>query len=504
MADIYVSPIVASPNTGTNRNVRLNSTAYALGDRVVNASTINYFVFECTTAGTSAATAPTYVTTPGSTTTDGTVVWTCRLPTSWTNATISLNRGMSGAVYGDNVYVDNTITDNYVASTSFATASGPVKVMSVTSGSSPVTYARGARIQSTNASNLAFNSTIYIAGLDMYAGNAASVSADVVFVGAVAATGTSQRIEDCYIDVGNGTSADITFGEATSTAPIVVDFYNCTFRIRNTAANFILLSTVNMYGCNLDPAGALTAQLLVLAAARRSYLFNAISCDFSQLATTATLVTTAAAFYSVIFDKCKFPASFTGLIQNPRYPTGRISLYECEFGTTRQILWIDDYSGTIKSDTGIYRSGGASDGVTSLSHRMETLFTSNNTTQALITDWIGVPVMSTGSKTFTMEMVHDSATALNDSQIWIEVAYFGTSSSVLGSYTSDRVSNLLATPTTYTSSSATWVGTGGFANPNKQKMSVTVTVNNTGVVYVRAVLGLASKVVYICPKVDVT
>lgn len=53
------------------------STAYALGD-VRRPTTRNGFVYEVTTAGTSAATEPAWPTTLGATVTDGTVVWTCR------------------------------------------------------------------------------------------------------------------------------------------------------------------------------------------------------------------------------------------------------------------------------------------------------------------------------------------------------------------------------------------------------------------------------------------
>jgi len=57
------------------------STAYSLGD-VVEPTTPDGNVYECTTAGTSGATEPTWVTGEGNTTTDNTVVWTCHTKTA--------------------------------------------------------------------------------------------------------------------------------------------------------------------------------------------------------------------------------------------------------------------------------------------------------------------------------------------------------------------------------------------------------------------------------------
>jgi hypothetical protein len=70
--------------------LRANSTAYALGAFVrVETDTAatgtwreEQRIYECTTAGTSAATPPTFDTTIGNTTTDGTVTWTARM--AWT------------------------------------------------------------------------------------------------------------------------------------------------------------------------------------------------------------------------------------------------------------------------------------------------------------------------------------------------------------------------------------------------------------------------------------
>jgi hypothetical protein len=54
------------------------STDYSLGDLVIPTAGATWWVYECTTPGTSGTTEPVWPTTVGETVTDGTVVWTCR------------------------------------------------------------------------------------------------------------------------------------------------------------------------------------------------------------------------------------------------------------------------------------------------------------------------------------------------------------------------------------------------------------------------------------------
>jgi len=73
------------------------STAYVLGDVVVPAAGLeNGFRYECTTAGTSGASAPTWSTVEGGTTTDNTVTWTtrfgCHLGSGANGATLALDK----------------------------------------------------------------------------------------------------------------------------------------------------------------------------------------------------------------------------------------------------------------------------------------------------------------------------------------------------------------------------------------------------------------------------
>lgn len=69
------------------------STAYALGD-AARPTTRNSFAYEVTTAGTSAATEPTWPTTAAATVADNTATWTCR-----DNHALTENASMAGGDY---------------------------------------------------------------------------------------------------------------------------------------------------------------------------------------------------------------------------------------------------------------------------------------------------------------------------------------------------------------------------------------------------------------------
>jgi hypothetical protein len=105
------------------------------------------------------------------------------------------------------------------------------------------------------------------------------------------------------------------------------------------------------------------------------------------------------------------------------------------------------------------------------------------------------------STILTVEILHDSATNLQDDEVWIEVEYPGTSGGVQSVFTSDRMADELATPADQAASSATW--TESMSNDNEQALSVTVTPQEVGFFRVRVAVA-KDYTLYVDPVVTVT
>ena len=101
-----------------------------------------------------------------------------------------------------------------------------------------------------------------------------------------------------------------------------------------------------------------------------------------------------------------------------------------------------------------------------------------------------------------IEILHDSVTNLQDDEVWLEVEYLGTAGFPLSLFASDRMTDILSTPADQTTSSVAWTTT-GLTNPNKQKLAVTFTPQEIGVVRCRVALAKPSYTVYVDPLLTV-
>jgi hypothetical protein len=173
----------------------------------------------------------------------------------------------------------------------------------------------------------------------------------------------------------------------------------------------------------------------------------------------------------------------------------------CSAGTANFKLATSEFAGTLVDEVTYVRTGGASDGTTPMAWKM--VSNANNCFSALRTPQIATWVDETAvAKTLTVEILHDSVTALKDDEIWLEVVALTDANFPQASFTTDKGIPVFG-GTAQTSSSATWYTT-GMANPNRQKLSVSVTPQMKGFVTAKVHFAKPNYTVYVDPKIVVS
>ena len=85
----------------------------------------------------------------------------------------------------------------------------------------------------------------------------------------------------------------------------------------------------------------------------------------------------------------------------------------------------------------------------------------------------------------------------------MEVQYLGTSGTPLALFVDDAAADYITATADQADSSASWTTT-GMTNPNTQKLNVTFTPQEKGFIHAVVRLAVASKTVYVDPKITVS
>ena len=474
--------------------------AYALGARVVcrlayGTTARRAFVYECTTAGTShATTEPTWPT--SGTVNDNDVVWTCRSPNDgdWNNASCFLHYVCNHAApaagdifYVHNAHNENTYNSYYypVGSTAF---NNPIKYICV--DKTDDSLSTGAVVGGT--SSIVFYGFLYSYGITWKSAN-----------GGIDGGGNSAW---CHIfDGGGGIVFDVPdyYLLASGTA----SGYPCTVFIRNGNIKLGQYSSiyVTTKASFIWEGGALVAPAGVSKTFRSgNYGKQCIVRDVDLSAAGANgllnfeYVEEIALF---LFERCRLHASTTlgaGAIEASS--RGNVRMHGCSSANVTYNFREQGNGGYSIPETTIVRSGGASHGTTPISIKM--VSTANVVEQYAIpfkSPTIHGWTDSTTEKTFTIEGIYDSATNLQNDEVFIELEYPANNTDGLGAMASDQCI-LLAAPADKTSSDVTWTTT-GLTNPNKFKLAVTITPGKAGPITARVCLAKASTTIYIDPMI---
>jgi hypothetical protein len=205
---------------------------------------------------------------------------------------------------------------------------------------------------------------------------------------------------------------------------------------------------------------------------------------------------------------CKLPASWSGSVNAATPGINSVwELHNSDSADTNYRYQKKTQFGQIDSETTIVLTGGASDGTTSLSHKMVSNADAEWNHQTLDSPEIVQWNETVGSAiTATIEIIHSGVGAggsgdFTDKEIWMEVQYLGTSGRPLSLFVDDAAADYITAAADQDNSSATW--TSSPATPVKQKLSVTFTPQEKGYIHAVVKLATASKTVYVDPKITV-
>ena len=169
-----------------------------------------------------------------------------------------------------------------------------------------------------------------------------------------------------------------------------------------------------------------------------------------------------------------------------------------------RLEYVDFYGSIVHDDAIFVTTDGASDGTTPISWKMVTTGNAKEFSEPLISPPIPIWISSTGSKTFTIKGIWDSASDIQTDEAWLEIEFLDAAANTNSTFADDGLANILATPADQTNNTETWTGTGGFTNENKIDLAVTATVNRVGPALARIHLAKPSTTFYADPKIIVS
>lgn len=471
-------------------------------------------VFKTTAGGTSGGAEPVWVTTAGSTTTpaDGTIPTGA---TGWVEVT-GLNAGAwntpharlgnafaSGwSVAGDDFWVADDHAETTATSptlTAPGTAASPNRIICVNhAGSVPpvsVDLATTATLTCTGTNAFAMGGYFYCYGITFNNGTGAGSAG----FNAITSAG-DQTFENCKIKMlCTGAGSLLTIGNGTSNTSYGLTFINTPVTFSQGAQGINALMTGRFVWKATPNALAGTAPTTLFQGSTRQGLFLISGCDFSFMS-AGTLVGVAPSPSLYVFTDCKVGATTT-LSAVPTSTAGQVADFiNVNNGAVNYANTRVRYQGTLTTDSGVVRTGGASDGTTPISWKVVT--TANNKVVAPfecfeIDQWVD----TTGAHTVTVEVL-TSAVTLTNADIWVEVMSLDTAGAPVATRHSSGPADPLAAGSNLATSTETWTGLG---SPSPQKcVTASFTTALKGFVRARVYVSKVSATIYVDPKITIT
>lgn len=404
---------------------------------------------------------------------------------TWALAKATLAAAITAAGAGGRGFVSDNHAESAASGKTLSggTINAPVQILSVNDSGNPeppTAILAGGTVTTTGANDITVRGYLHFVGITL------SSAQNILFTGAE----SKITMQSSTLNL-SGATGNISIGSSDTDTNLILNSQTITFA---NAANEIVMAFA---GSLVWIGGSLTgtAPSQLFDAMNRGAFVNMRDVDISGASGDLVDPTGTTGFFDILLERCKLHASLT-VLENaiPAPGSYRVRLHSCDSGDTTYNIIEDSYEGTVIDETTIVKTSGASDGTTSQSLKMTSNANAVEFVQPLVSPPITAWTEKTASTTYSIEIIIDSATDLDDDEIWMEFEYPGADAQ--GDLADDRAADLLATPAAQATSTALWTTT-GMSNPNMQKLSVTVTPGKIGPVTARVYLAKPSTTVYV-------
>lgn len=476
-ANYYVSSVAyaAVPQWTANHAYTVGSFVRQLAAPAVNAERV-FKATACTTC-TSAGSEPAWVLTAGATTTDGGVTWTEVTGTeanqsagNWTAPAARMaDLGTSGRntayASGDQIFVSSDHLGTAAAAVTLPGTNVNVSVFSVsrTGATLPPTtadLAAGATEQATGANNISLGGSgiYYFNGLTFEAGNAGATSSSIV------SNGGSVTCDNCTFWINNtATNSNITLNATSAVLSWV--WNNVGVEFGNTNQGFGSITGAWTWNGSPSPAinngGSIPAHLISAngGASSQQGVMWINNVDLSNLNTAIQVGNTQS--NRLIITNSKLNSAVVEYTSGAALSTNDdlfATTVDNSDATTNYRMFHAYRFADVNSDSSVVRTGGASDGVTPISHRILAVSTPTPAYPGRGVSMLQRNTATGVSKTVTVYLIYNGAAVLDNAHLWLEVNALTNAGSPLGSITSSRVANLLAgtAATNLTTDTSAW------------------------------------------------
>lgn len=435
---------------------------------------------------------------------------------TWAKAGTLLSQIDAADAAGDVIYFDSRHNEAPSAPVTYNIAGSqttPSKLLSVTQATPPTALTAGAKIAPTGAGGININGSFYAYGFTIVLGTGQTSGTLSLWLQNNTTSNNSQIWEDSQFQIaGTGINMRVTLGVDGNPVLNRIRLIKPEFKFANASQRINVLSgNHEIKGLSINSGStALTSELFTFGGSTgRGGSLIITGADLTYMGSTCNIfgsLSTSSGIWRAIIRDVKLPASWTGDIYsgNPAGLGQRVEMYNADTGTKNYRLWIKDYFGSLVEETVKVKTSGATEGGQAISWKITTTANASFPTNSFDSIEIPVEVTSTGSKTFTIEILVDSASAWNTNDITLEIDALESSAQPLATYTTTAPS-VLASTTALTAGVGTgsWTTT-GLTNPISYKLTVTRTINMSGFAILRVRMFKASATAYIDRVVTVS